>query len=117
MQTLMDKEYTWNELLAEGFEVDEYKFPDFEGTFQGVLESKCWGIRKLKGSLVASIALDDGRKIKVVGWKSHRYAWQGDGWIEYHGIRDVHIGARVEVVLTRAKKSKRVYLETITAID
>lgn len=116
MRTTEDREYSWSQLLAEGFPADDYAWPDFAGTFGGTLDAKCWGTRRLRGSLVASITLDDGRKIKCIGWKGHRYAWQAESWVEYKGLREIGVGQRVELELGIAKGSGRAYLESITAI-
>lgn len=117
MRTLEDKEYSWNALLDEGFPVDDYEFPDFEGAFQGTLDCKCWGFRKLSGSLIASVTLDDGRKIKFACWKDRRGGQWAENWHPYGGLRDVHVGDKIKVVFVMGQRSGRPYVASITPFE
>lgn len=114
MHTAEDREYSWSQLLAEGFPADDYAWPDFAGTFEGTLDAKCWGTRRLKGSLVASITLDDGGKIKCICWKTRNGGLLADSWGEYGGVRELHVGCRVRIVLAIATRSARPYLASVT---
>lgn len=77
---------------------------------KGTLDCKCWGKGKASYSLILYITSDDGGR--YLG-----FAWGTNPKNKYLGARGIHIGDRVEAVYGVTKRSGKVTLESITAIQ
>ena len=75
---------TWHEFVDSGFDGRDYKFPDFEGTFEAVIACKRWNKSQ---NLLVYLDLVDGRKIITAAWNK----------TNFYGLADMPVGTRVLV--------------------
>ena len=87
---------SWAEFMESGFDDRNYRFPDFEGTFDATIAGKRWGKSKC---LIVYLDLADGRKIMTSAWNERNYL----------GLADMPLNSPVTVTFVRSQKGA-VYL-------
>ena len=99
----MDKRaLSWQEYLDSGFDGRDYKFPDFEGTFEAEMVSKRWD---KNSKLLVYLDFDDGSKVITSAWQDSNYM----------GLADIPVNSRVRVTFQYSKKGIS-YLRSAEAI-
>jgi hypothetical protein len=81
---------SWQEFVDSGFDGRDYKFPDFEGTYEATIACKRWNKSK---NLLVYLDFDDGRKVITAAWNT----------TNFYGLADVPVGAKVLVTFKTAR--------------
>ena len=81
---------SWQEFKESGFDGRNYKFPDFEGTFNATIVCKRWNKSR---NLLIYLDLEDGRKILTAAWNK----------TNFYGLADMPLGTKVKVRFATAK--------------
>ena len=105
---LEDKVYTWDQLLATGFDVDAYEWVDFEGAIEGILKSKCWGRKKQQASIVVSLQTTDGKLVKFTCWQQRKPP--------YYGANEIPLGSQVCATFKKSRKSGLSSVSSLTVL-
>ena len=90
---------SWEEFLKSGYQDSDYRYPDFEGTYEAALVCKRWGKRNC---LFVYLDMLDGRKILTAAWSDKGYL----------GLADMPVGSRITVTFVRASTGKT-YLRSV----
>lgn len=90
------------EFLNSGFDGKDYKFPDFEGTFEATIACKRWNKHR---NLLIYLDFDNGRKILTSAWNESNYL----------GAADIPLNAHVKVTFKNSAKGVP-YLRSIEEI-
>ena len=77
----------------------DYRYPDFEGTYEATIVCKRWGKRNC---LFAYLDLEDGRKILTAAWSDKGYL----------GLADMPIGSHITVTFVRSSTGM-IYLRSV----
>jgi hypothetical protein len=90
---------SWQEFVDSGFDGRDYKFPDFEGTYEASIACKRWDKNR---NLLAYLDFNDGRKIMTSAWSEKNYL----------GLADIPLNTHVRVSFQRSAKGIS-YLRTV----
>ena len=90
---------SWQEFVNSGFDGRDYKFPDFEGTYNATIVCKRWGASR---NLIAYCIMNDGRKVIATGWSEKNYL----------GLADIPVGTQVKLTFQRISPGK-IYLKRV----
>ena len=117
-EVLEDKVYSWHQLLAIGFDLDRYKWMDREGEFIARIEAKCWGRRKLKGSIVVSMVLLEDCATGEIIYEEvctpvFKNAWSGS---KYKGMAEVPLDSLLRIAFKRSKTG-HIYIENCSLVE
>lgn len=108
-----DRVYSFDQLLATGFDVDSYSWCDLdEGSYRVRLDSKSWGKGKLNHAVVICFTvLETSCKQRATVFRNN-----GNDGKTWFGLRDIPVGSILQLATKISSQTKRPYIADIERI-